>query len=447
MWYDRINEIMRKSAQKSALGQRIPESAVTAATAGALETEYNRAFSNAASLRNQESQARTQEKTLASNEKIAAENVAANERMNTANLSAKERMFNEGLDFSKDQAESQSISNIAQMGVTAAPSIIEYGKKGWDFLTTPSSTTDAISSTEAYQAGPWSYEATTGMATDITTAEIAAKTGSAVFGETALMGASEVAAGELAGASGVEMAFESSGLFGTLGTEASAAVGVAESGAIASTVESAVAGAWQTAATAGMEGAATAVAGEAAAVAGEGMFSSFLASAGTAISAIGMVVPFIGLAFVALSFIAPEVTGAIVDAVSDVVNTVVDVVSDVVNTVVDTVSDVFDSSIVCTELARQGYLPYSVLADENLARVIYVDKNVYEGYIKLFTPVVKRMKTSRLLTQLIRPFGVAVAYELASKVNSKYKGSILGKLVLNIGSPICRLAPRMAEVY
>lgn len=436
MWYDRINEIMRKSAQKSALGQRIPESAVTAATAGALETEYNRAFSNAASLRNQEAQAKYQEKTIASNEKIAAEQLASNERMTEARLASGERMAGDALDFSKEQAESKSISNIAQMGVTAAPKLIEYGKKGWDYITTPTATKEAIASTEAYQAGPWSYasEATTGTATDITASEVAAKAGAGVIGESAVLGASEAAAGELVGASGAEMAFESSGLFGALGTEASAAAGIAESGTIASTVESAVASAWQASAVAGMEGAAAGVAEEAAAVAGESMFSSFLTSAGNAISAIGTALPFIGLAFIAMSFIAPEVTGKIVEAVSDVVNTVV-----------DAITSVFDDSIVCTELARQGYLPYSVLCDENLARMCYVDKSVYEGYIKLFTPVVNKMKVSKIMTQIMRPFGVAVAYELASKVNSKYKGSILGKIILSLGSPVCRL--RMVEVY
>jgi hypothetical protein len=49
------------------------------------------------------------------------------------------------------------------------------------------------------------------------------------------------------------------------------------------------------------------------------------------------------------------------------------------------------------------------------------------------------MQESKIITQIIRPFGVAWAYEMAYREEPQnYSGNILGKLIMAIGVPICR---------
>lgn len=95
-------------------------------------------------------------------------------------------------------------------------------------------------------------------------------------------------------------------------------------------------------------------------------------------------------------------------------------------------------SIVCTELNRQGYLPWNVMVKDSEYRKQYVPFDAYYGYLMLFSPVVRAMQKSRLVTTLIRPFGVATAREMASRVDNTIKGSWLGKVILKIGIPLCR---------
>lgn len=96
------------------------------------------------------------------------------------------------------------------------------------------------------------------------------------------------------------------------------------------------------------------------------------------------------------------------------------------------------ATIVCTELNRQGYLPREVMEKDSEYRKKHIDLDAYHGYLMLFSPIVGAMRRSRLVTTLIRPFGVATAREMASRVDSKIKGSILGKIILKVGIPMCR---------
>ncbi len=102
--------------------------------------------------------------------------------------------------------------------------------------------------------------------------------------------------------------------------------------------------------------------------------------------------------------------------------------------------------IVCTELNRQGYLPAEVLAKDSECRVRFIPENVYAGYLTLFGPVVALMRRSKAFTNIVRPFGVATATEMASRVDPRIKGSLLGKLILKVGIPLCGLVGRMEGV-
>jgi hypothetical protein len=94
-------------------------------------------------------------------------------------------------------------------------------------------------------------------------------------------------------------------------------------------------------------------------------------------------------------------------------------------------------TVICTELHRQGLLPDKVyLSDSAYSKTI--DKDAYYGYRKLFTPVAKAMAKTKILTFFVAPFGMAIAYEMASRVNDEIKGNIIGKAIMAIGIPFCK---------
>ncbi len=97
----------------------------------------------------------------------------------------------------------------------------------------------------------------------------------------------------------------------------------------------------------------------------------------------------------------------------------------------------FGDKIVCTELNRQGYLPDDILAMDSLYCKT-IDREVHEGYLIMFRPIVNLMQKSKIVTNIIKPFGLAFAYEMASRIDDSIKGNWFGKVILWIGSPVCR---------
>lgn len=95
-------------------------------------------------------------------------------------------------------------------------------------------------------------------------------------------------------------------------------------------------------------------------------------------------------------------------------------------------------TIICTELHRQGLISKKLLNLDHEYRVKFVDKEVYDGYLILAKPVVRWMQLSKIVTKVITPFAKAWAYEMASKIDTKRNGNILGKIINFIGQPICR---------
>lgn len=100
-------------------------------------------------------------------------------------------------------------------------------------------------------------------------------------------------------------------------------------------------------------------------------------------------------------------------------------------------------TIICTELARQGYLSADIVKADHEYRVKHISDNAYAGYLKLAKPVVRWMRDYKYVTGLIAPFGCATAHEMASRVNPDIKGSWLGKCVLAVGLPICKLVSKL----
>lgn len=384
-WMDRLTNKMTQ--QRAITGTALSPTTVESAMYGGLKEDYDLSFKRG-----------TIERQVTSSEKLAAEQRAI-EREKLA-LSASQ--FDDKMGLEKDARTSQAITGITTAALTNADKIGDFASKTKDWFSGLKSSSTltpgaeaAISSTESYGA---------------------AVAGSAMTtpGITAVPEIAEVGA-------------VSPSMFGFASAE----------GTLAATVESTVAHEWAAAGLGqlGMVGAGEA--GAATGVAATATETSMLASFGQSLSLIGSYVPFVGLAFAAASFIFPGFGEKVTDAIGDAATSVW-----------NAVTSVFDGSVVCTELERQGYLPFDVLFNEGLARMLYIDENAYRGYLRLFKPYVRLMQkkyVGKFFTLLILPFGRAIAYELANKVNESYKPSKLGKIILKFGLPVCRFVNKIAE--
>ncbi len=94
-------------------------------------------------------------------------------------------------------------------------------------------------------------------------------------------------------------------------------------------------------------------------------------------------------------------------------------------------------TVICEELQRQGYLSKEAMILDGKFREFFISKDTYEGYMTWAPTVVKLMKRSRMVTNIVKPFGVAWAHEMASRMDSSYLGNDLGTVMLKVGVPIC----------
>jgi hypothetical protein len=405
-WMDRL--LGKVSQIESVTGRKVSDSAIESSVAGGLSADYDLAFKNAASTRAiQADEKKTNAYTALQREQMA------NERA----------MFYDRMDFMKDTQNQQNIGNMVQAGLTIVPKAITSAA---DYFAGKA----AIASTESYVPGVTAIDSAelgigAGAATGAVTGGTLAAT--SAFGSTA-------GASIMAGTIGTEAAIGTIGadIVSSFGTSASiaAAANTGVAAGVAQASEAAALGLWSSA-QAGVTSAATTAAGAAAATATE---TSMLTMLSSSLSTVGAFVPFAGLALMGMGFVAPELTGKITDTIGDIGETIW-----------EAISAPFSGSVVCTELHRQGYIPWDVLMYENIARIKYLSEGEYKGYLKIFTPVANRMKTSKLLTKIMKPFGVGVARELASKV-SYHKGSTLGKITLALGLPVCSLVNKMNKM-
>lgn len=101
-----------------------------------------------------------------------------------------------------------------------------------------------------------------------------------------------------------------------------------------------------------------------------------------------------------------------------------------------------DDTVICSELRRQGHLSEEICRYDSLYGAT-LDREAYHGYLLIFSPIARRMRRSRLLTAIVRPFGVATATEMASRVNKGIRGTTIGKVILKVGIPFCRTVYRI----
>lgn len=98
------------------------------------------------------------------------------------------------------------------------------------------------------------------------------------------------------------------------------------------------------------------------------------------------------------------------------------------------------STVICTELHRQGYMSDEMLEkDREYGAAIRSDNgSVYVGYIILAMPIVRLMKKSKLFTKLISIPAMAWARDMA------YDNSFIGKCINKTGQPVCRIVGKVA---
>lgn len=101
-----------------------------------------------------------------------------------------------------------------------------------------------------------------------------------------------------------------------------------------------------------------------------------------------------------------------------------------------------EGTVLCHELYRQGYLPRKVLKYDEIYADLAVDIETYIGYRFLADPVVRKMRKSKMLTLILKPFILSFAYTMANRLNKDIKVNrvrkFLGTMILKLGTPICR---------
>lgn len=102
-------------------------------------------------------------------------------------------------------------------------------------------------------------------------------------------------------------------------------------------------------------------------------------------------------------------------------------------------------SVICTYLNKIGMLDDITYAADSLAGQLIkeFDKDAYDGYYVWAEPLVRRMEGSLGLTRVVSWFAIPWAKEMSYIMGHKKKGSILGKLVMNIGLPVCRFIGKL----
>lgn len=112
------------------------------------------------------------------------------------------------------------------------------------------------------------------------------------------------------------------------------------------------------------------------------------------------------------------------------------------------INEASKSSVICKELNRQGYIPDEILKLDGEFRKEYISDNVYAGYLSWANTVVKWMKKYPTVTTIVKPIGVAWAYEMAHRKDPHIcDGNILGKILLKVGVPICWVINKIREIY
>jgi len=102
------------------------------------------------------------------------------------------------------------------------------------------------------------------------------------------------------------------------------------------------------------------------------------------------------------------------------------------------------SSVICTELYRQGLMDENIFeADQAFGSHLRADHNdVLVGYHLWAKPVVKWMQKSERVTKVVAFIAKPWSYEMAYRMGARDKGTFVGKILMDVGVPVCRTIGR-----
>lgn len=105
--------------------------------------------------------------------------------------------------------------------------------------------------------------------------------------------------------------------------------------------------------------------------------------------------------------------------------------------------------IICTELNRQGILSDDIMAlDRQFGKmIIKTDPEAMKGYLIIAKPIVRMMQKSKPFTIAISKVSIPWANHMAHLMDSTLPDNKLGKTIMFIGKPICKLTYKINKLY
>lgn len=104
-------------------------------------------------------------------------------------------------------------------------------------------------------------------------------------------------------------------------------------------------------------------------------------------------------------------------------------------------------SAICTEMHRQGYLSDRVMQLDDQFRKS-VDADTVRGYQIWAFPFARLMRKSRILSRITAPFALSWAFTMAASLApTEFKPRFIGKCMMAVGKPICKLIGKIARKF
>ena len=100
-------------------------------------------------------------------------------------------------------------------------------------------------------------------------------------------------------------------------------------------------------------------------------------------------------------------------------------------------------SVICSELNRQGYMPFEDMKASNDFSSKRLDEHTMLGYHYGAEPLVKVMQKSSHITDLVKPLGLAWGEHMSYKMGVRKEDNNIGKLISEIGIPESQLLGKL----
>lgn len=102
--------------------------------------------------------------------------------------------------------------------------------------------------------------------------------------------------------------------------------------------------------------------------------------------------------------------------------------------------------VICAELHRQGLMDETIYrADEAFGTYLRDNhRDVLLGYHLWAKPVVRWMQKSKAVTKIVASVATPWSYEMAYRMGARAEGTFGGKILMDVGVPVCRTIGRAA---